>query len=108
MANQSELIRAYAIENGMQIVKTYADPGRSGLTIRARPGLSRLLSDVAGGEVNFDAILVYDISRWGRFQDTDESAHYEFLCKRAGIRVVYCAEHFPSEETPFANVSEIP
>jgi hypothetical protein len=24
---------------------------------------------------------VYDVSRWGRFQDPDEAAHYEFLCK---------------------------
>jgi hypothetical protein len=31
-------------------------------------------------------------SRWGRFQDADESAHYEFLCKSAGIPVHYCAE----------------
>ena len=104
MANQSDLIQAYAIENGMRIVRTYADPGRSGLTIRERPGLSRLLADVVGGGVDFGAILVYDISRWGRFQDADESAHYEFLCKRAGIRVVYCAEHFPSDETPFTGV----
>jgi hypothetical protein len=24
--------------------------------------------------------LVYDITRWGRFQDVDESAYYEFTC----------------------------
>jgi len=40
----------------------------------------------------FKAVLVYDVSRWGRFQDTDESAHYEFLCKRAGVPIYYCAE----------------
>jgi DNA invertase Pin-like site-specific DNA recombinase len=37
-------------------------------------------------------VLVYDVSRWGRFQDIDESAHYEFVCKQAGIKVAYCAE----------------
>jgi hypothetical protein len=34
------------------------------------------------------------VSRWGRFQDIDESAHYEFICKRSGLNVVYCAEQF--------------
>ena len=38
------------------------------------------------------AILVYYVSRWGSFQDTDESAHYEFACKSAGVPVHYCAE----------------
>jgi hypothetical protein len=36
---------------------------------------------------------------WGRFQDTDESAHYEFLCKSAGVPVHYCAEAFANDGT---------
>lgn len=79
IANQSALIHAYADENGMQIVQTYADPGRSGLTIKERPGLFRLLADIVAGDAPFAAVLVYDVSRWGRFHDADESAHYEFL-----------------------------
>ena len=104
LMNQSALIHAYAHDNDMEIVATYADPGRSGLTLTERPGLSRLLADVLRGKVQFEAVLVYDVSRWGRFQDADESAHYEFLCKRAGVRVVYCAEQFVSDGTPFAGV----
>jgi hypothetical protein len=42
-------------------------------------------------------ILVYDVSRWGRFQDSDESAYYEFICKEAGLRVEYCAEQFVND-----------
>jgi hypothetical protein len=37
------------------------------------------------------------VSRWGRFQDTDESAHYEFLCRSAGVPVQYCAEQFEND-----------
>ena len=44
-------------------------------------------------------ILVYDVSRWGRFQDSDEAAAYEFLCKNAGIPVHYCAEQFSNDGT---------
>jgi Recombinase len=43
--------------------------------------------------------VVYDVSRWGRFQDPDESAHYEFLCKSAGVSVHYCYELFENDGT---------
>ena len=49
---------------------------------------------------DFSAILVYDVSRWGRFQDADESAYYEYICKRAGITVHYCAEQFENDGSP--------
>jgi DNA invertase Pin-like site-specific DNA recombinase len=49
------------------------------------------------GDAIYKGILVYDVSRWGRFQDADESAHYEFLCKSAGIPVHYCAEPFVND-----------
>ena len=51
------------------------------------------------GAVNYKAVLVYDISRWGQFEDIDESAHYEFVCKSAGVPVHYCAETFPNDGT---------
>jgi len=57
------------------------------------------LQDVVSGTSSYRAILVYDVSRWGRFQDTDESAHYEFLCKSAGVPVHYCAETFANDGT---------
>ena len=49
------------------------------------------------GRVDFEMVLVYDISRWGRFQDADESAYYEYICKRSGISVAYCAEQFEND-----------
>jgi DNA invertase Pin-like site-specific DNA recombinase len=44
------------------------------------------------------------VSRWGRFQDTDESAYYEYLCKRAGIDVHYCAEQFENDGGPTSTI----
>ena len=49
---------------------------------------------LAKGKPGFNVILVYDISRWGRFTNADEAAHYEFLCADAGIPLHYCAELF--------------
>jgi DNA invertase Pin-like site-specific DNA recombinase len=53
--------------------------------LKHRKGLQQLLQDVVGGTATYQTVLVYDVSRWGRFQDSDESAHYEFLCKSAGV-----------------------
>lgn len=95
--NQADAIYQYAERHGMSIVKTYSDAGRSGLNFDGRDALKTLIDDVQTGNVPFNVILVYDISRWGRFQDSDESAYYEYICKRAGIQVIYCAEQFAND-----------
>ena len=97
--NQMTLIDKYASDHDMQIVKTYSDEGISGLRIENRPGLRALLTEVVGGGAEFSKLLVYDVSRWGRFQDIDESGHYEFMCRRAGVEVIYCAELFGSDDS---------
>ena len=102
--NQADKILEYAVRTGFEIVRTYADEGKSGLSIGGRDGLQRLLADVKAGATDFEAILVYDVSRWGRFQDADESAHYEYTCKQAGIRVVYCAEQFENDGSPVSTI----
>jgi DNA invertase Pin-like site-specific DNA recombinase len=99
LAFQQTVISAYAMNNNFTIVKTYVDPGKSGLGLKHRAGLSELLHDAISGVQPYKAILVYDVSRWGRFQDSDESAHYEFLCRRAGVAVHYCAETFANDGT---------
>lgn len=91
---QKQAIAAFAAKEGFVIVRSYADEGKSGLTLSNRPGLVSLLHDVAFGTSEYRAILVYDVTRWGRFQDVDESAHYEFLCKALHVPVYYCAEAF--------------
>ncbi len=97
--NQAQVIAEYAAQHGMLIVQTYQDEGKSGLSIEGRAGLRGLLADVQRHDVGFAAILVYDVSRWGRFPDPDEAAAYEQLCKRNGIRVIYCAEQFDNDNS---------
>lgn len=102
--NQNDKIRDYAAHRNMEIVRTYADEGKSGLRIDGRQALQQLLSDVQAGQTDFTTILVYDISRWGRFQDADESAYYEYICRRAGIQVTYCAEQFENDGSPVSTI----
>jgi DNA invertase Pin-like site-specific DNA recombinase len=102
--NQADKIREYADQRGIEIVKTYADDGKSGLSIGGRASLQKLIADVEAGVAEFNVILVYDVSRWGRFQDADESAYYEYICKRAGIQVAYCAEQFENDGSPVSTI----
>lgn len=101
---QRRTIAEYAIRHGLTIVATYEDFGRSGISLRARPALVKLLADAQNRERCFSVVLVFDVSRWGRFQDVDESAFYEYLCRRAGVRVVYCNEVFDNDGTPASNI----
>ncbi|MEW6253550.1 MAG: recombinase family protein, partial [Planctomycetota bacterium] len=94
---QKAAIASYAAARGYDIVRTYADEGISGLLIDQRSGLKMLLADVLSGKAGFDVILVYDVSRWGRFQNPDQAAHYEFVCVEAGVAVEYCAEQFAND-----------
>jgi len=88
----------------MVVVKIYADEGKSGLNAEGREQFRKLLIDVQGHHAAYRGILVYDVSRWGRFQDADESAYYEYICRRAGIQVAYCAEQFENDGSPVSTI----
>lgn len=105
--NQAQAIELYATAHGFEVVQTYADLGRSGLTIEKRPALQQLIADVQSGRADYRAVLVYDVSRWGRFQDPDEAAAYEQVCKRAGIGVYYCAEVFDNDGSAVASILKV-
>ena len=102
--SQIAAIAIYAAQRNLNIVRSYADAGRSGLRLDGRDGLKSLINDVKSGAADFKIILVYDVSRWGRFQDSDESAHYEYLCRQAGITVQYCAEEFENDGSLMATI----
>lgn len=97
LENQAVTIQRYAFEHGFVVTQTYVDAGRSGVVLNRREGLRNLLKDVVCGVAAYKIVLVYDVSRWGRFQDIDEAAHYEFVCRSSGIPIHYCAETFTND-----------
>ena len=44
--HQEAALREYAAEHGLDVIKTYRDQGRSGLTLEGRVGLLELLTDI--------------------------------------------------------------
>ena len=55
--NQRDAIRDFADGLGYEIVATYEDSGRSGLNLEGRAGLQRLLTDIEGGNADFEVVL---------------------------------------------------
>ncbi|MCP1621527.1 recombinase family protein [Pseudomonas nitroreducens] len=102
--NQLDTIRLYAAAHDLEIVRVYTDAGKSGLRLEGRDALMQLFSDVECGRATYTTILVYDVSRWGRFQDPDVSASYEVRCRQAGVSVQYCAEQFTNDGSPVSNI----
>lgn len=102
--NQEDAIREYAQRRNIEIIVTYADQGKSGLDIGGREALQRLIADVENKRAEFSVILVLDVTRWGRFQDADESAYYEYVCRRSGIDVQYVAEQFENDGSPVSTI----
>lgn len=95
----NQAIRRYADERGYKVVKTYADHGISGLNHSDRRGLQHLLDDVESGRADYSVLLLFDLSRWGRFPDPNDAAAYERRCTRAGVSVHYCCEQFEIESS---------
>lgn len=95
--NQSNYIDTYAKKNQIEIIHTYQDEGKSGLTISGRSALQSLIDDVIKSRIKINAVLVYDVSRFGRFQDIDEAAYYSHQLKSHGVAIIYCAEPMSSE-----------
>ncbi|EKC7001190.1 recombinase family protein [Cronobacter sakazakii] len=98
--NQSDYIKDYAEKNNMEIAYTYDDAGKSGVSIIGRHSLQQLLSDVEQKKIDIQAVLFYDVSRFGRFQNSDEAAYYSFLFERNGVDLIYCSEPIPTKDFP--------
>lgn len=92
---QREQVAKFAMENGIEIIHEIADEGKSGLTAK-RPGFHKMFSHWIENPKApfFEYVLVYDPSRWGRFEDKNQAGHLEYLCKDAGKEVIYASIGF--------------
>lgn len=100
IGTQLSAIRAYVDDQGFELVGIYEDAAKSGLQVANRNGMKSLLRDVMDTPRPFEVVLVYDVSRWGRFQDIDAAAYYEYSCRLHGVRVIYIKETFGTEHDP--------
>lgn len=99
VAIQRQHIEKFAKEHNIQVIHEEADEGVSGLT-ENRLAFKRLFREWIENQdaPGFDYVLVYDTSRWGRFQDPDKAAYFEQLCRERNHQVIYVARGFPEEK----------
>ncbi len=95
---QEEEGKKFADKFNIKIIKFFRDAGKSGLKAENRPDFLKLYEYAKTHK--FDYVLVFDATRWGRFQDTDEAAYYEMLFKREGKRIIYIERGFIEDENP--------
>ncbi len=93
LEDQIAVIEEWAVENDCTIVRAPYLDSASG-TDMDRPGLQQMLSDARSDERDFDTILIYDISRFGRF-GSDYIAYLEVQLREVGVEVIYTAENLP-------------
>ena len=87
---QQDQVRQFALEHDIEIIREFSDRGKSGLSTEGRDAFNEMIQDyVEGAKETFDFVLVLDVSRWGRYQDTDLSAYFTGLCAKHGKQVVF-------------------
>ncbi len=65
---QEERLRSHAAASGHEVVRVYSDSA-SGKRVEKRDAFQRLIGDVKRGP-DFEAVLVRDVSRWSRAENT--------------------------------------
>ena len=98
LGDQQKAIEAYAAQAGYEILDWYADDAISGAGADDRQAFLRMIHDAQQTNCPFHHVLVYDVKRFGRL-DNDETGHYRYLLRRAGVEVVYVAENFNGDDT---------
>ncbi|MEN9561068.1 MAG: hypothetical protein RIQ56_341 [Candidatus Parcubacteria bacterium] len=104
VAIQRDHAQKFAKQYQIEIIHEEADEGKSGLSAD-RAGFQRILMDWVLNESAppFDYVLVYDVSRWGRFQNPDESAMYEYQCTKRGKKIIFIDKGMPREDQALIN-----
>ena len=97
IGDQKKVILQKAPQLGYRVTDWFIDRGKSGRSVYRRDAFQRLIKAIEKKSNTFSAVLVYDISRWGRFEDADESAYWEYHCKRYGVDVIYVEEEFRND-----------
>jgi site-specific DNA recombinase len=98
LEGQRRDIERWAEENGYEIVRWYEDDGISGDATEKRIGFRQMHHDATNGR-DFDVILCWDLSRFGRF-DSIEAGQWINPLRRAGVRLLTVKDG-PADWTSF-------
>jgi len=94
--DQQAFVQRWADEHGYAILRWYTDDAISGTSTKGREAFERMIHQAENGR-DFEAVLVYDISRFSR-GGTNETGYFLYRLQQAGVRVIFCAEALPDDD----------
>jgi DNA invertase Pin-like site-specific DNA recombinase len=94
--DQQAFVHRWAEEHGYTILRWFTDDAISGTSTKGREAFERMIHEAENGR-DFDAVLVYDISRFSRGGST-EMGFFLYRLQQAGVRVIFCAEALPDDD----------
>ncbi len=93
LPDQRAYIERWAVEHGYAVARWFTDDAVSGTSAKGRDQFEQMIAEAENGR-NFDAVLVYDMSRFSR-GGTNETGYYIHRLKMAGVEAIFCAEGIP-------------
>lgn len=95
--DQRRSIADYAQKESFRLVREFCDDAISGKTMDARPGFKNRIEFARNSNGEQYTLLVYDVSRFGRFENPKEATYWEFELERHGIKVHYVTEDMQND-----------
>lgn len=90
LEQQKGKILEFAKKHSIKVIEFFAEEA-CGENVEGRPQFRRMIECCKSKEV-FQYVLVYDISRWGRFENPKEAVYWEVEVERAGKKLVFISE----------------
>ena len=95
LEQQKEKVLEFAKEHAVRVIEIFAEEA-CGENVEGRPEFRKMVECCKSNE-DFQYVFVYDISRWGRFENPKEAVYWEVEVERAGRKVVFTSEGFKED-----------
>lgn len=84
--DQNKSIHDWAAKHNFEVLFTIDDEGLSGASAENRPGFQRMIELAKAPDREWDTIICYDNSRFGRMTP-NEKGYYRHILEKAGVEV---------------------
>ena len=92
LEGQKRYLAEWCAFEGMTVIDTYVEPGKSGKSITGREVFQKMLNDISSKKITIDYVVVFKLSRFGRnAKDILNSLTYiqrygvNLICKEDGL-----------------------
>jgi len=97
LEDQRKAIRQYAADNNFSLVREFCDDAISGKTAEDRPSFQSVVDFARTNKNEPYTLLVYDVTRFGRFENPKEATYWEVELEKNNMSVHYVTEGFNND-----------